>query len=293
MARREAADGAGEFPGILDRLAIHRRDYVAGFDAGLGRRAIGLRFRNQSTLRLLQAKAVGDVGGDRLNLDADPAAADRALVLELGNHTFHGRCRDRDRDADDAAGRRIDRGVDTHALAFGVEGRATGVALVYGRVDLDEIVVRAAADVAAAGRDDAGGHRAAKAERIADREHPIADPGLALGKLGEREVRTALDLDQGQIGTRVGADHLRAIGLAVISRNFDLVGAIHHVVVGHGIAIRRDEEAGTLTGHHAAAAAAGSTAQAGGQAIRSAEAAEEALHRPTRLVGPAKPAGER
>src|SRR5258707_7451581 len=166
MAGGEAADGAGEFPVILDRLAIHRRDHVAGFNAGLGRRTIGLRFRNQSTLRLLQAKAVGDVGGDRLNLDADPAAADRALVLELGNHTFHGRCRDRERDADAAAGRRIYRGIDTHDLAFGVEGRATGVALVHGRVDLDEIVVRAAADVAAAGRDDAGGRRAGQAATI-------------------------------------------------------------------------------------------------------------------------------
>src|SRR6266478_5030217 len=283
IAGRKAADGAGEFPGILDRLAIHRRDHIARFNAGLGRRSVGLRFRNQSTLRLLEAEAVGDVGGDRLDLDADPATADGALVLELGNDILHGCCRDRERDADAAAGRRIDRGVDAHDLAFGVEGRATGVALVHGRVDLDEIVVRAAADVAAAGRDNAGGHRAAKAERIADREHPIADPGLTFRKLGEREVRTAVDLDQGDIGPRVGADHLRGIGLALVSRNFDLVGAIHHVVVGHGIAIGRDEETGTLTGHHAAATAAGSTAQARRQAIRSAEAAEEALHRRARL----------
>src|SRR5258705_1296562 len=103
VAGRESADGAGEFPGILDRLAVYRRDHVAGFDAGLGRRTIGLRFRNQRAFSLFEAEAVGDVGRDRLYLDADPAAADRALVLELGNHALDRGGRDRERDADAAA----------------------------------------------------------------------------------------------------------------------------------------------------------------------------------------------
>src|SRR2546427_11106371 len=180
MEGREAASCGGDSPALLAMLAIPRCDHIAGFNAGLGRRTVCLRFRNQSTLRLLEAEAVGDVGGDGLDLDADPAAANGALVLELGNYIIDGRCRDRERDADAAAGGRIDRRVDAHHLAFGVEGRATGVARVNGRVDLDEIVVRTAADVAAAGRDDAGGHGAAETERITDREHPIADPGLAI-----------------------------------------------------------------------------------------------------------------
>ena len=69
-----------------------------GYDTGLRRRAVRLRFRNQCAFRLLQAEAVGDVGGDGLDLDADPAAADRALVLELGDDILHGRGRDRERD---------------------------------------------------------------------------------------------------------------------------------------------------------------------------------------------------
>src|SRR5438034_10879214 len=282
VAGARGIDRFAHVAGAGNVLAGESEDHVAGFNAGLGRRTVGLRFRHQRAFRFLEAEAVGDVGGDGLDLDADPAAADRALVLELGNYILDGRCRDRERDADAAAGRRIDRRVDAHHLAFGVEGRATGVALVHGRVDLDEIVVRTAADVAAAGRDDAGGHGAAEAERVTDREHPIADPGLALRKLGEREVRTALDLDQRDVGARVGADHLRGKGLAVVGRDFDLVGAIHHVVVGHSIAIGRDEETGTLTGQRPAAAT-GSAAQARGQAIRSAKAAEEALHRRARL----------
>ena len=57
---------------------------------------------------------------------------------------------------------------------FHVEQRAAGIALVDGRVGLDVVVVGAGLDVAAAGRDDAGRDRAAEAERVADRHHPIA-----------------------------------------------------------------------------------------------------------------------
>src|SRR6202042_2952922 len=118
---------------------------VAGFDAGLRGRTVRLGFGNQRAFGLLQPEAAGNIGRNRLDLDPDPAAADRTLVLELGDYVLHGRCRDRERDADAAAGRRIDRGVDAHHFAFGIEGRATGVALVHRRVDLDKIIIRAVA----------------------------------------------------------------------------------------------------------------------------------------------------
>src|SRR6202035_5936876 len=118
----------------------------------------------------------------------------------------------------------------------------------------------------------------AEAEGITDREHPVTDSGLAVGQLREREVRSTLDLDQGDVGTRIGADYLGAEGLAVIGGHFDLVGTINHVVVGDGIAVGRNKEAGALTGYHATSTARG-TPQAGRQAILSAEATEEALHR--------------
>src|SRR6202022_1513068 len=73
------------------------------------------------------------------------------------------------------------------------------------------------------------------------------------------------------------AYHLRGIGLAVVGRDFDLVGAVDDVIVGHGITVSRNEEARTLTGH-------GAPAQARGQSIRSGEAAEETLHRRARLA---------
>ena len=104
---------------------------------------------------LLHAEAVGDALGHALHLHADPAALDEALVLELGDHGLHRLGRDAEADADRAAGRRVDRGVHRDHIAVDVEGRPAGVALVDRRVDLDEVVIRAGADVAAARRDDA------------------------------------------------------------------------------------------------------------------------------------------
>ena len=150
-----------------------------------------------------------------MDLHADPAARDRALVLELADHGLDGVGGDREGDADRAARRREDRGVDADHVAVGVEGRAAGIALVDRRIDLDEVVIGAGADVAAARRDDAGRHGAAEAERIADREHPVAD---ARGLSDELHIgeRAALDLDQREIGARIGADHLGLVGLAVV-----------------------------------------------------------------------------
>ena len=72
--------------------------------------------------------------------------------------------------------------------------------------------------------------------------------GALIGEIHMGEVGAALDLDQGDVGTRIGADHLRAIGLAVIGSDLDGFGLVDHVVVGYGIAVGRDEETGALSG---------------------------------------------
>ena len=169
--------------------------------------------RHHRALRLLEAEAVGDVGGDGLDLDADPAAGHVAVILELGDDHLGGVGRNVEADADRAARRREDRGVDPDHVAADVEGRAAGIALVHRGVDLDEVVIRTRADVAAARRDDAGRHGAAEAERIADRDHPVADARITIRELDEREV-VALDLDQREVGLGVGADDLGVSGSA-------------------------------------------------------------------------------
>ena len=100
-------------------------------------------------------------------------------------------------------------------------------------------------DVAAARRDDAGGHRAAEAERIADRHHPVADlrgVAVAEGDIGQRLA--GVDLEQREIGLGIAADDLGRVFAAVLEDDLDLAGVADDVVVGDDIARGIDDEAG-------------------------------------------------
>src|SRR6516162_7006734 len=224
-AWRHAADLPGEVSGVFDRGAVDRRDHVTGHDAGFGGRAIRLRLGDQRALRGLETEIVGDFGGDGLDLHADPAAADLAVVLELSNDRLHGRSGDGKGDAYRAARGGEDGGIDTDHVAVDVEGRAAGIAFIDRRIDLNEVVVRTGPNVATSSRDDAGGHGAAEAERIADRDHPLAEPqriGVAEFHGNQRLVR--LEAQQREIGALVAPDDLGLEFAAVVENDVDLVG---------------------------------------------------------------------
>ena len=152
----------------------------------------------------------------------------------------------------------IDRRVDADDIAIGVKRRPARVAFVDGRVDLDVIVIRSRADVAAARRDDAGGDGFAEAERIADRDDPIADARLMLGEFHVREGLVGVDLDEGNVGLRVGADDLGLVFGAIVGGDLHGLGVFDDVVIGHRVAVGRNEEARAFAGddllalrHHA------------------------------------------
>ena len=67
-----------------------------------------------------------------------------------------------------------------------------------------------------------------------------------IGEFHVGKIVLAVDLDQSEIGLRIGADHLGGVDCAVVGRHLHRVGVIDHVIVGHGIAVRRDEEAGAF-----------------------------------------------
>src|SRR6185312_4487427 len=148
-AGRHRADPASKVARVVHRRAVDRDNDVTALDAGLGRRAVGLRLGDERAGRLLQAHALGDLRGHRLNLHADPPAGDAALVAQLRDDVLHSVGRNVESDADRAARRREDRRVDTDHVAVDVEGRATGVAFVDRGVDLNEVVIRTGADIAA------------------------------------------------------------------------------------------------------------------------------------------------
>src|SRR3954451_24473129 len=118
----------------------------------------------------------------------------------------------RETDPDRAARRRVDRGIDPDHRGVEVEGRSAGIAAVDRRVDLDVVVVRSLVDVAPDRRNDAGGHRAAEPERIADRDDPVADLGLiAVAPGDKRQFLARVYLEQSEVGLLVPADHVRLV----------------------------------------------------------------------------------
>ena len=178
LADRGVGDDARQVLRLLDVLAVELDDDVAGLDAGRFRRALVVDAGDQRAARGLDVEAFGDLVGDLLDADAEPAAAQLAELPELIDHAGHRLRGHRKADADRAAGGRDDQRVDADHFAIEVEQRPAGIAAVDGGVGLDVVVIGTGGDVAVARRDDAGRHRAAEAERIADRDHPFAEPQL-------------------------------------------------------------------------------------------------------------------
>src|SRR5262249_60770648 len=135
-----------------------------------------------------EPETVGDVSGDRLDLHTNPAPAHGTLVLELTDDALHRFGRDREGNTDRATGRRVDRGVHANHAAIDIESGTTGIAAIHRRVDLDEVIIGAGADVTPARRHDASSHGATEPERVADREHPVTDARRLVGEAHMREV---------------------------------------------------------------------------------------------------------
>ncbi len=149
-------------------------------------------------------------------------------------------------DAHAAAGARIDRRIDAHEPAPGVDQRAAGIAGVDGGVGLNEEPVVVDADVGARQRrDDALRHALADAEGIAERDDEIAD--LYRVGIAERDGRkrgVALDLEHRQIGAGIVEHDGRRIFALVGERDLHVGHAGDDVVVGDDEAAGIDDDAG-------------------------------------------------
>ena len=247
VARSDGRDGLGQVAGVGHGSAVDRQDHVAGLHARLGGRVALECVGHDHALGTVKAQGGGGFLVQVLHLDAQPAALHALAGLQLFDDLLgHG---GGDGEAEPLA-RGDDGRVDAHHLAVQVDQRSAGVARVDGRVGLDEVVVGTGPEHPALGRDDACGDRVAQAEGVADGQ----DPGPDLELVGVREFQhvkraAGLDLDQRQVGFPVRADDLGREFLAVLLElDRDGVRAFDDVVVGHDVAVRADDEAGTQGG---------------------------------------------
>src|SRR4051795_1109071 len=90
--------------------------------------------------------------------------------------------------------------VDADDLALQVEKWSAGIAVIDRRIDLDELIVRRAIEIAMQGADNARRDGPFQPERIADRQNSIADTQVvAVAALDGRQRITDVHLQNGKI----------------------------------------------------------------------------------------------
>src|SRR5690606_32108784 len=182
---------------------------------------------------------------DRLDEYTEPSAAHLAVLDELLHDGPRHVRRHGETDADIAAGRRDDRGVDADEQAVHREQRAARIARIDRSVRLDEILVALAVGHHAGAperADDAVGHRLAEAERVTDRDDEVADLELTRVAHPRRDEVLGLDLEQRDIRRLVAADELRREAALIRERYDDFLRVLHDVMVREHVAFFRVDD---------------------------------------------------
>ena len=234
-------------PASLHGDAVDRDDDVAGLDPRALRRRTLRHPGDQRAARFGRApNSLAMSGVTLIDVDAEHAALDLAVLDQLVHDAFDHVDRDGEADADVAAAARQDGGVDAHQFAAQIHQRAAGIAGIDGGVGLDEVLIAVGVDAGAPERaDDARGHRVLQAEGIADGDDIVSD--LELGRIPERhgdQIRL-LGLQDGDVRAFVAADDLGGKGPVVEQRDGDFAGVLHHMMIGDDVAVLRvDDDAG-------------------------------------------------
>ena len=141
----------------------------------------------------------------------------------------------RDREADSLVAATVggDGGVDADDFALEVDQRAARVAGIDRGVGLEELSPADATEFAALPADDAGADGGLQIERIADRDHPVADLELVgVAKLRGGQVLGVGEFDDREIALGVGLDR-GGLELATVGEfHRDLIGPLDDMVVG-------------------------------------------------------------
>ena len=123
---------------------------------------------------VFDAKSFCQIGGQFIGLDANPAARYLPVFQNVLHHSFGGCHGNSKTDAHVATRARINRGVDAHQVAQGVNQGATRITWVDGGVCLNKVFKGVDAQlVAPQCADDAAGDSLAHAKGVANGQHLV------------------------------------------------------------------------------------------------------------------------
>ena len=234
------AHQAGKVRHLLDGLAVIARDHVARLYASLLRGGSSLHAAHQRAVGFAKPDGLRHILGNRANLNTNAATAHATAHAQLLAHA-HGLVNGNgERDTHESAGAGVDLAVDAHHLTPHVDQRAAGVTGIDGHIRLNEgqIVTR----IALLGTHDAGGHGVFQAKGRADCHDPFTRLKTAHVTHLYRGQSRGVDLDDGNVGALVRANDLGLELPLVRQRHDHFVRPLHHVGVGHDIAVRTQNE---------------------------------------------------
>ena len=142
---------------------------------------------------------------------------------------------DRDCKADPfgAAAATADGSVDADDFAIEIQQRPAAVARIDRSIRLQKVLATRDPQAAALRADDSGGHCHADIERIADRQHPIANlRRVAVAETKSFQTFRILDSQNGNIRVLVHLHFTDDVVVPVMRADFDLVRAAHDMTVG-------------------------------------------------------------
>lgn len=253
VAGFQAFDGFSEVGDGADFLAIDGDDQVsrASVEAFEDERASALTEQGGAFYAGLLGRTVGSQAFDQKaffgfedSLDADFCAVDSAVSDKFGNDSRDKIHWDGETDSGALSCSAGDGCVDADQSAVQIEQRATGVAWVDRRVDLDDRFDRPVfldLDRAIQAGDDAGRQCSFQLKRVADREDSHTDFQLVriAHRDGKQNVVWSVDFDNGDVVGRVVTDDAGFVGLAVVKRDADVASVRDDVPV-------RDDVAGAV-----------------------------------------------
>src|SRR6185312_13772920 len=255
-----AGDEFGKLGVRGDRFAVNLGDDVAFFQSGFIRGALGRYFHdeyacdvavNPQFFFLVVVEAFGR------HADAEVASSYGTVFHDVTDDFLHQIGRYGVRITGKGTGRGGDGGVDRDEFAIGIDECAAAAARVDCGIRLDKGLdgrggLGIDADVPRFSADDTLCDGDVEVQGISDGEHPLTQLhviGVADGHNGEV---LRVDLDERQVGIRVGADDLGYIVVTVVKSDGDGCCAIDHMVVGDDITVAADDHAragGSLIGY--------------------------------------------
>src|SRR4051812_28878674 len=243
LADRSEPDFVAQLCRAADRHAVHFHHHVAFAKSRPFGGRTGAHLANQRSFIAPRAFGRSHI----LQRYADAAALYLAglydLLHDLAGHVD----RDGEADPDIAAAGRKYRRVDADEFASEADEPPTGIAGVDRRVGLDEVLIPLFAQPGAAKRTDQPGRDGlSQAERIADRNHEIADfQAVAVAQRYGLEAVAALELQDCNIRRWIAADELGGKSAAVLGDDLRR-GDLRDDVIGgqYDAALRIDDHAG-------------------------------------------------